>query len=87
MPDSVPGSGGFFGPGHPKFARSEAPGARITEYAAWLNAGGYRLLEVIHEFDRERLWAQDGRVTWPMRRRAPRAPTATRWWCTFPRKL
>lgn len=34
MPDSRAESGGFFGPGHPKFARSEALGARITEYSA-----------------------------------------------------
>ncbi|HET6629841.1 MAG TPA: DUF222 domain-containing protein, partial [Woeseiaceae bacterium] len=59
MPDSSAEPGGFFGPGHPKFARSEALGERITEYAAWLNAGEYRLL-VIGEYDREGLWRQDG---------------------------
>lgn len=60
MPDSSAEPGGFFGPGRAKFARSEALGERITEYAAWLNAGEYRLLEMIHEFDRDRLWQQDG---------------------------
>jgi hypothetical protein len=56
--DAEPGT--FFGPASPKYARSEALGARITEYSAWLNAGEYRLLEMIHEFDREELWHLDG---------------------------
>ncbi len=60
MPDPNVEPGYFFGPASPKFARSEALGARITEYSAWLNAGESRLLEMLHEFDREGLWRLDG---------------------------
>ncbi len=60
MPQNGREPGYFLGPASPKYARSEELGARITEYAAWLNAGEYRLLELIHEFDREELWHLDG---------------------------
>lgn len=45
---------------HPRYRKSEELGKRITEYSAWLNAGEYRLLEMIREFDQEGLWQLEG---------------------------
>lgn len=45
---------------HPKYVKSEELGTRITEMCAWLNAGEYRLLELIREFDQEGLWQLEG---------------------------
>lgn len=43
-----------------RYAACARLGKRITEYAAWLSAGEYRMLEMIREFDRDKLWWLDG---------------------------
>lgn len=45
---------------HPRYQRSEALGHEITELYGYINAGTYRLLEMIREFDHEELWHLDG---------------------------
>ncbi len=45
---------------HPRYQRSEALGYEITELYGYINAGTYRLLEMIREFDQEGLWHLDG---------------------------
>jgi Domain of unknown function (DUF222)/HNH endonuclease len=45
---------------HSHNQRSEALGDKITELCGYLNAGTYRLLEMIRQFDREELWQLDG---------------------------
>lgn len=44
----------------PKQQHSEALGSEITEVCGYINAGTYRLLEMIREFDQEGLWQLDG---------------------------
>ena len=45
---------------HPCYQRSEVLGNEITELYGYINAGTYRLLEMIREFDQEGLWHLDG---------------------------